>query len=436
MNKKYKNIFLTFVILLILPVRELNAIALSDITSKFSSAFSSIVDKNEGATSFRSLLIPFGGRTESLGNAYTGLCDDVSYLRYNPSAGSIQNETQMSLFHNTWIADSNLETLAYTTRFKSIPNLSVGGYISCFYIPFTEYNIFGDKNASSYYVETISALNASYNFLAGYDFKGLAVGGSIKTGWRSVPNYTDNDTNMIIKGSGLEQSSFAVMADLGIMMQFNFLKFFASREPNVRIGFSAQNLGFAITGFGKQIEFDSGLPTLFSAGISVKFLNPLTISVDFTQPVNLFDITSYLLPYVQIGMDVRFASFLSFLTGLQLKGGKPTFTTGLEFELSKIRINFNYSLDLTTSLAPINRFSISTKILLGDKGRRKVRDTVDKYYKEGLTYYQNADWQNAIDSWNNALKYDKRFDPAILGIESAQYQIDMFNFIEDSLMLD
>lgn len=436
MKKNCKNYFITFLILLILPISEINALSLSDITSKFSSIFSSTVDKNEGATSFRSLLIPFGGRTESLGNAYTGLCDDVSYLRSNPSAGSIQNETQLSLFHNTWIADSNLDSLAYTTRFKKMPNLSIGGYISCFYLPFTEYNIFGDKNASSYYVETISAINASYNFWAGYDFKGLALGATIKTGWRSVPNYTDNDTNMIIKGSGLEQSAFAIMADVGLMMRFNFLKFFASREPNVRIGISAQNLGISITGFGKQIKLDSGLPTLFSAGISVQFLNPLTISIDFTQPVNFLNISSYLLPYIQIGVDVRFTSFLSFLAGLQLKGGKPTITAGLEFELTKIRINFNYSLDLTTSLAPINRFSISTKIMLGDKGRRQVRDKVDKYYKEGLTYYQNADWQNAIDSWNNALKLDKRFDPAILGIESAQYQIDMFKFIEESLLLD
>jgi hypothetical protein len=112
-------------------------LSMTDASSTLGDLFSSFADPNEGTTSFRSLLLPFGGRTESLGNAYTGLCDDISYLRYNPAAGSIQKETQVALFHNSWIADSKLETLAFTTRFKNIPHLSYGGYVSCFYMPFT-----------------------------------------------------------------------------------------------------------------------------------------------------------------------------------------------------------------------------------------------------------------------------------------------------------
>ena len=137
MNKK-RIFFTTFLFFLFSSTARLNSLSLTDISSGFSGLFSSSVDKNEGETSFRSLLIPFGGRTESLGSAYTGLCDDVGYLRFNPAAGSIQNETQVSLFHNTWIADSKLETLAYTTRFNKLKNLSIGGYVSCFYVPFTE----------------------------------------------------------------------------------------------------------------------------------------------------------------------------------------------------------------------------------------------------------------------------------------------------------
>ena len=38
--------------------------------------------------------------------------------------------------------------------------------------------------------------------------------------------------------------------------------------------------------------------------------------------------------------------------------------------------------------------------------------------------------------WEEALKLDKRFDPAIQGIQSARYQIEMFQMIKDSLMLD
>ena len=444
MNMKKKGFFTrkrTFPVFLILfclssVSEKAFAISITDATSALGNLFSSFVDSNEGSTSFRSLLLPFGGRTESLGNAYTGLCDDISYLRYNPAAGSIQKETQVALFHNSWIADSKLETLAYTTRFKNIPHFSYGGYISCFYMPFTEYDLFGDRVAGNYYTETVAAINASYNLLAGYDFKGLAAGITVKTGWRGMPDYTDNDTGAIISGSGFAQSGLSIMADLGIMLQFNFLKFYSSRDPNVRIGISAQNIGVSLTGFGDKIQLDDPLPSTVAAGISVKLIKPVTLSFDFVQPLNLFDIGTYLIPYFNSGVSIQFASFVSLLAGFSLKGANPRISTGLEFEVAKIRLNMNYTLDLTTSLAPLNRISLSAKILLGDKGRSITDAQVDEYYKLGLKYYADAQWEDAILVWEEALKLNRRFDPAIQGIQSARYQIEMFQMIQESLQLD
>ena len=427
---------LTALILLTLFCARAGAFSISDAGYAMGDLFSSMTDSNEGTTSFRSLLIPFGGRTESLGNAYTGLCDDISFLCFNPAAGAIQKETQVALFHNAWIADSKLETLAFTTRFKKLPHLSTGGYISCFYLPFTEYNLFGDRMQGSYYTESIAALNASYNFLAGYDFKGLATGITVKAGWRGMPDYTDNNTGAIIAGSGLAQSAFAIMADAGIMLQFNFLKFYSSRDPNVRIGVSAQNLGVSFTGFGNEIKRDDPLPTTLAAGISVKLIKPITVSADFVQPVNLLSPESYLIPYFNTGVSIQFASFVSLLAGFSLKGANPRISTGLEFEVAKIRLNMNYSLDLTTSVAPLNRISLSAKILLGDKGRSITDAQVDEYYQLGLKYYADAKWEDAILVWEEALKLNKRFDPAIQGIQSARYQINMFRMIQESLLLD
>ena len=95
-----------------------------------------------------------------------------------------------------------------------------------------------------------------------------------------------------------------------------------------------------------------------------------------------------------------------------------------------------YTLDLATSLAPLNRISLSAKILLGDKGRSIIDDQVDEYYKLGLKYYADAKWEDAIAVWEEAVKLNKRFDPAIQGIQSARYQIEMFENIKKSLMLD
>ena len=412
------------------------ALPFSNVQTILGDFFSAMADSDEGRTTFRSLLIPFGGRTESLGSAYTGLCDDISYLRYNPAAGSIQKETQIALFHNAWIADSKLDSLAFTTRFKNIPNLSTGAYISCFYLPFTEYDFFGERLAGSYYTESIAAFNISYNLLAGYDFKGLALGATVKAGWRGMPDYTDNDTGAIIPASGLAQSGLAFMADVGFMLQFNFLKFYSSRDPNVRIGFSAQNLGVSLTGFGSQIKTDDPLPTTLSAGISVRLIKPFVLSMDFVQPLNLMDLSTYLLPAINTGLSVQFAPFVSLLAGFSLKGANPRISTGFEFEVAKIRLNLNYTLDLSSSTAPVNKISLSAKLLLGDKGRSIIDAKVDEYYQLGLHYYADAKWEDAIVVWQEALKLNKRFDPAIQGIQSARYQIEMFRKIKESLLLE
>lgn len=437
MRKRHflKSLFL-LTILGLFSNKGLNALSYSDLITNLSDIFYSFVDENEGQTSFRSLLIPFGGRSESLGGAYTGLCDDINFLQYNAGAGAVQKESQIALFHNMWIADSKMETIAATTRFKNIPHLSLGGFVSCFYLPFTEYNIFGDRVAASYYSETLAAINFSYNFLAGYDFKGFSLGGNLKTAWRGMPNYTDNNTNEVINNSGLAQSGLAFMGDLGLLLQFNFLKFYYSRDPNVRIGFSAQNLGVSLTGWGQQVVLDDPLPSLLSAGISVKLVKPVTLSLEFQQPINLQNLSTYLKPYIASGISLEFTNFLSVLGGFAIKGGNPRFSAGFEFEVAKVRFNFNYTLDFTSSFSPLNKLSLSLKLKLGDKGRSIIDKQVDEYYQQGLIYYAEADYQAAIDVWKEALKLNKRFDPAKLGIQSAQYQIDMFQLIKESLLLD
>ena len=202
---------------------------LIDVDSALADIFGSFTDKNEGTTSFRSLNIPSGGRVEAMGTAFTGVSDDISFFDYNPAASAVLEKSEVAVFHNAWIADSAMETLSAARRNG---NFGYGAQIKCFYVPFTEYNLFGDKLTGSYYSETSAAFNLSYNFLSGYSFKGIALGMNAKFAWRNVPDYTDSQSGEIISGSGLEQSSLAAMADFGIFTSFNFLKKFASTKPN------------------------------------------------------------------------------------------------------------------------------------------------------------------------------------------------------------
>lgn len=433
--KNIKKKFISFLIILILAAVNIFAIDVSDISDVFTDLGYIDSSKNEGTTSFRSLLIPVGGRSESLGSAYTGLCDDAGYINYNSAASCILTETQVCAFHNSWIADSKMDTLVYTTR---IDNVGFGLQAGCLYMPFTEYNIFGERVNASYYTETNFAANISYNFLAGYDFKGFALGATIKGAFRSVPDYTDNDTDAIISYSGLKQSAVGIMADVGVMLQFNFLKFFASRTPNVRIGLSAQNLGASITGFGSSsgIKIDDPLPTYFAAGISCQFLPIITATFDIKQPVNLFHPTQYQLFSVSAGAILAFTKQFNLLVGAEIKGGNPRFSVGSELQLANARLNFNYTLDLTSSLNPVNRISLSAKILLGDRGRAERQAIIDQLYLEGLEYYAASEWTKAIEKWEEVLLINKRYDPAILGIESAKSQIDMYNRVRGSMFFE
>jgi len=419
------SIFLTF-----LP---LEALSLTDFTATLDDIFYPFADPNEGISSFRSLLIPSGGRAESLGCAFTGLADDISYMNYNPAASSVLTNTQASVFHNSWIADSSMETISATTR---VGDAGFGASLQCFYVPFTEYDLFGSRTTSGYYTESVAAVNASYNLFSGYNFKGLALGGTLKSAFRGVPDYSDNDSGSVISGSGFSQSSIAFMADFGMMLRFNFAKYYASREPNFKIGLSVQNLGAAITGFGTGLCLDDPLPSSAAVGVAYNILRPITITADFRQPFSMKKDAGYEMFQLGAGVEAQITDFFAAMAGFQLKGANPRISFGAEFELNKIRINANYTLDLTSSMNPLNRISISAKIMMSDKGRAELAKRIDELYNQGVYYFSQGEYQAAIEMWEQVLELDKRFDPAILGIRSANRMLEMFQKIRDSMFLE
>ncbi len=393
------------------------ALTYSTAVTSVSDFFSSVSeDENAGSTTFLSLNIPFGGRAESLGSAYTGLSDDISFFDYNAAASSMLDETEIAVFHNAWISDSALETLAATTRFG---DFGMGAAIKCFYVPFTEYDYFGNKQTGGYYSETTGILNFSYHFLHGYYFKGISLGVNLKGAWRAMPDYADENGAIV---SGLSQSAAAVMADFGALTRFSFLKFFQSREPNCSVGLSIKNVGAAWTGFSEKIAQDDPIPTQISAGTSYKPFEAFTFTADFSQPINLFSPAESEQWSAGIGMIFQITEPFALLSGFLLKGGNPRMSLGGEALYKGVQVNINYTLDLTTSFNPVNHISLSAKIKLGDRGRAELAAKVDALYIEGLEKYAAGDYEGALLAWQNALKLNPGFDPAKKGILIAERQ--------------
>jgi len=411
--------FCAILISLLVQTGSLFALDLSDPYIYIAGIMEPLIDKNEGRTAFRSLLIPGGGRSEAMGSAFSALANDISFFETNPAGSSTMKNTELAVFHNSWIADSRLETVSYTQRQD---NFGYGASVRCFYVPFTEYNTFGERVSRGYYTETFAIMNLSYNFLAGYYFKGIAAGINLKSGFRGMPNYSDNN-GTIKSGSGLSQSAVSVMADLGLQTRFNFVKLYNSRDPNFFLGLTLRNLGPPVK--------NEALPTLFTLGAAYKPANPIAISAEIQKPLNLLSLAESGKMVYGAGVSVEFAKFFTFLGGLQLKGANPRISIGGEMNVNDLQFNVNYTLDMTTQAALFNRISLAAKLNLGDRGRAEKQRRIEQFYIEGLKLYASGQLEEAITVWNKALALDKRFDPAIEGVTTATETLDIQKKIRD-----
>ncbi len=401
---------LVALVFLMAVARGANAQSISDIYQLISNVLN--VDPNAGTTTMRSLLIPMGGLDEGMGTAYSAVCSDASYFESNPAASSLLDSTELSVFHNNWIADTKIEGAVYTIRTGGFGFGVAGKWL---YLPFTAYDQFGDQQGSGYYSEAMAGFNVSYNFLPGYYFSGIAVGATGKVAYRSVP--------AVANGATAGNSAFGAMVDTGLLTRFDFGKFDHWRGKNLSFGFALKNFGPPVLG--------DPLPTTASFGFGYSPLHPLTLSFDVSKPINLVDPSLSENISVAGGFLVEVTSFFTMQGGLLLKGGNPRLTIGSSVDFELLRITINYTLDLTTQMTPLNRVSIQASFLLGDMGRAALAKKVDTLYLDGLQAYANGDNLKAEEDWKEALVLDPTFDPAKESLHAARSAEELKNTMDE-----
>jgi len=382
------------------------------------------VDDNAGLTAFPVLNIPMGGRSEGMAGAFAAISDDISFLEFNPAGSSMLEKTELAFFHNNWIADTKIEGIAFATRFG---DLGVASGVKWLYTPFTEYNMYGERVSGGYYSEGVAILNTSYNFFSGYNFSGLAMGVSLKGAFRLMPDYTDNFDN-VMSGSGLSQSAVMGMADVGMLIRFNFLKGYVAREKNAAAALVVRNLGPPVLG--------EPLPTVATAAVSYKPIRPLALALDFSVPLNLMEIEQSELPYGALGMSLNVTKFLSMRSGVLVKAGSGRVTVGSAVNLDNIAVDVNYTLDFLTQLQPLNRISLAVRFDLGDRGRKHTANTVDELYLLGLEAYSAGNIADARLCWEEALRLNPRFDPAKESLAMLEDREGLTQRVEDLQRLD
>ncbi len=365
------------------------------------------IDPNEGLTTFLSTMIPMGGTAAGMASVYTAVCLDSSFLEINPAGSAVLENTELSLYHNNWIADTRIESAVYTMRFKSL-GLAIGG--KWLYLPFTEYDDFAGRVTAGYFTEATAIANASYHIFPGYYFYGVSLGANLKLAYRSVPDYADGN-GIVIQGSGATQSAFAVMADFGALTRFNFLKLYPAREKNFSLGLSVKNIGPPALG--------DPLNSLATFGLAYAPIRPLLFSFDLSQPFNLQSLSLSEKLYWGIGYSMTISDFWDIQAGVLLKTGNPRLTVGTTIKVNPLVLVVTYTLDLLTQALPLARLSIEAKFQMGDGGRAAVSTQVDDLYMRGLEAYAKGNNDGAIALWKQVLALDPFFEPARTGMETA-----------------
>jgi tetratricopeptide (TPR) repeat protein len=377
-------------------------------------AFQVFEDPNTGLTIFPTLLIPLGGQYEGMGTAFTAMATDSGFIESNPAGSSMLERNELSFHHHSWIDDSSLEGVIYTSR---INNFGFGVCGKFLFIPFDRIGSWGQLESRGIISETIGIVNVSYNFFKNYYYSGLALGLNIKGAYRDVPEvlYTDKGVDT--------QSIAAGMIDAGLLTRFNFLKFYASRSRNFSVGLAVKNIGIK-TG-------EDPLPTLFSSGIAYSFIKPVTITLDFNLPFS-FDQVNYPAErwYFATGTNIVITDFISMQAGFRLKEN-PHISLGSTLEMKQFSIVANYNLDLSGSFNPLDKFSIEAKIKLGHEDEMERRKKVDSLFARGLEAYANGDYLLALEYWEEALELDPQFTLAREYIETTRKYLELQDEMEE-----
>lgn len=354
--------------------------------------------KNNGLTIFPILSLPFGGEEQALGNAYTAVSREVSFLNSNPAASPLQDKTEFAIHHANIISDVMLETMAFSDRWD---NIGIGAFVQILHSEFTALGISGEQKASSAYTETLIGANFGYNFLKSYYFSGISIGANLKFVYRSIPKELYAHVTGL---NGTDQSAVGLMGDIGLLSRFNFLKGYYARDKNFSVGLTLRNLG--------PLVQNEPLPTTITLGLAYQPLRFWLVSFDFTQPINLQDINQSEHFGYAVGTALQFVDFFSVKGGFQIKGGNPRISLGGSIDLKDISFEVNYVLDLSTQFKIPDHLSIQGKLNLGDNGRALLQKKVDSLYIDALLALSQTDYEKVIGLCDQALAIDPTFSPA------------------------
>jgi len=228
--------------------------------------------RKSGLTGAAFLKIGVGARPVALGSAYTTVTGDVNQLFWNPAGITLSDgASQVTLFHNEWIAELGHDAIGFTRDMGDIGTLGIG------IVTLGLSGIDSDRDAVPQFVLDTGVFEPNDTETSGaYDYRDLAIGIS----WaRNVSSRLSlGVTGKIISQSIDGESTSAYAMDLGAIYRIDY--------RNTRIGARINNLGSDI----KFYNIGAPLPLIFSVGMASDLLDnqdsgmKVTLLADATKP--------------------------------------------------------------------------------------------------------------------------------------------------------
>ncbi len=324
------------------------------------------------------LLIAPNSRSSAMGDAGTGIADDLNAIFWNPGGLAFQYDRQVSLSFSKWLPQFNADLFySYAAYGQYVEELE--GYVAANFIlmnlgQFTRTSV--DGRILGTFRSNEFSLGLTYATQLGNDF-------GFGTQFRYIQSNLAEGANAQGTGSG---TGISVGFDLGILWAPEKLDLFGvDLDDKLSLGFNLQNVGPSVT----YNEESDPLPTMLRLGLGLNVVrdefNDLILAVDVAKLLVRRDefgadripksfITAWETGGVELSLGAEywyeqvFALRAGYFTEPSRIGDRQylTFGAGVRFELFQLDFSFISPVEENHPLANTMRFT-----LLVDWGREQ-----------------------------------------------------------------
>ena len=330
-----------------------------------------------------------GARSQAMGSAFTGLCDDVSAIYWNPAGLSQLARNQLTFFNALLWEDTNYLFAGYAHPTEKLGTFGFG-LINLRSSDFEYRRTFSPGSENIFYIQQMA-------FLFAYGrkfFPVLSAGLGFKIVQKSMPLPDEQ-----YSGAGFGM-------DLGLLYHPQDVKgegFFWEQLRRLSFGVNLQNLvppKVQMEANGTSCSKETyGLNLKFGTSYQVRNLIPrardkLTINIDLNKPY-------FRGVKAAFGGEYWFKNTIAFRLGY----GKGDINFGLGFLYRWVQMDYGFT---PHDLGLSHKFSATLKfgrqvIELEEFTRYRAKLQTEEYYKSGLEHYQAGRLGDALAEWDKAL---------------------------------